>query len=450
MCWKIEYVVLILITTCITYITAIKIHQEEQKKKKRLYLFTCIASNLLILFVFKYFNFFNNSLKILSEHFNLLYNIPLLHLLLPVGISFYTFQSLSYSIDVYLEKKVPEKHFGIFALYVSFFPQLVAGPIERSTKLLPQFYNQVQFDYKKITGGLQLMAWGFFKKMVIADRLAMLVDQVYNHASDYTGLPLILGTYFFAFQIYCDFSGYSDIAIGAARVLGFELTNNFNFPYFAKDISDFWRRWHITLTTWFRDYLYIPLGGNRVSRKRWYYNILIVFLLSGLWHGAAWTFVIWGFLHGVFIVVTRIFQERKASSANSKVAQEPGRLRNFINVVITFHLVTFLWIFFRANSLNDAYYIICNLFNFNGVNNILWQILHDSKAYLGMNMYELIISVLLICFLIIAELSNYRYDALGKLMEKPLCIRWSYYYFIVYLILIFGKFSINSFIYFQF
>jgi len=303
MCWKVEYIVLILITTLITYFTGLGIGKAKEKKKKKKYLVFCICSNLLILLIFKYFNFFNNSFKEIFDYFNIFYNIPSFNLLLPVGISFYTFQSLSYSIDVYNGQKEPEKHFGIFAVYVAFFPQLVAGPIERSTKLLPQFYNKIEFKYSQVTDGLRQMAWGFFKKIVIADRLSLLVNQVYNNADSYTGVPLIIGTYFFSFQIYCDFSGYSDIAIGAAKVLGIDLSKNFKYPYFAKDINDFWRRWHITLSTWFRDYLYFPLGGNRVSAKKWCYNILIVFILSGLWHGASWTFIIWGTLHGFFIIV---------------------------------------------------------------------------------------------------------------------------------------------------
>ena len=447
MCWKVEYIVLILITTLVTYFTGLAIAKEEEKRKKKIYLALCICSNLLILLVFKYFNFFNNSFKEIFDYFNIFYNVPSFNLLLPVGISFYTFQSLSYTIDVYNGRTEPEKHFGIFALYVVFFPQLVAGPIERSAKLLPQFYNKIEFEYSQVTDGLRLMAWGFFKKIVIADRLALLVDQVYNNADTYTGIPLILGTYFFSFQIYCDFSGYSDIAIGAARVLGIDLSKNFNYPYFAKNINDFWRRWHITLSTWFRDYLYFPLGGNRVNPQRWCYNILLVFFLSGLWHGAYWTFIIWGLLHGVFIIITRFYQKYKAEYFSKKPADNHGEI---INILLTFHLVTFLWIFFRANSVNDAFYIIPNLFNFSNIAGVSWQIMHDTNAYLGINMYELIISLSLICLLVFVEFLNFRFDALQKLLHKPVYFRWAYYYVIIFMILIFGKFSINSFIYFQF
>lgn len=449
MCWKASYVVLILITTIITYLTGIKIAQAARKKTKKFFLVLCLTSNLSILFIFKYFNFFNDTFRALFDNLNMAYSIPSLSLLLPVGISFYTFQSLSYSIDVYNGRKAPETHFGIFAVYVAFFPQLVAGPIERSAKLLPQFFEKVHFDYARVTDGLRLMAWGFFKKIVIADRLAILVDQVYNNPGDYTGIPLILGSYFFAFQIYCDFSGYSDIAIGAARVLGIDLSKNFNYPYFAKNITDFWRRWHITLTSWFRDYLYIPLGGNRVNWQRWVWNILIVFLLSGLWHGAYWTFILWGGLHGFFILATRFFQNRKTKVLPNWLRND-SIVRDLLSIVVTFHIVTFLWIFFRANTINDASYIILNILNFENMADNIWRMLHDTSLFLGMDLYELFIAFFSIGFLVCAEYLNFSFDAYSRLLSKPLMLRWSYYYLVAFLIVIFGQFSINSFIYFQF
>jgi D-alanyl-lipoteichoic acid acyltransferase DltB (MBOAT superfamily) len=450
MCWKVEYIILILITTLITYLAGIQIGKEIEKRKKKWYLVLCVATNLLILFIFKYFNFFNHSFKEVFNFIHIAYNVPALNVLLPVGISFYTFQSLSYTIDVYNGRKEPEKHFGIFAVYVAFFPQLVAGPIERSAKLIPQFYKHVSFEYSRVTDGLRLMAWGFFKKIVIADRLALLVDQVYNHPTDYTGLPLILASYFFAFQIYCDFSGYSDIAIGAARVMGFDLSKNFNFPYFARNISDFWRRWHITLTSWFRDYIYINLGGNRVDWKRWCYNILIVFLLSGLWHGANWTFIIWGSIHGTLILFSRFLQKYVKKLNGFISLSVPEHFKIFLNIIITFHMVTFAWIFFRANSIGDAFYILINVFNMDNTSHAIWQTIHNTKTYLGLNLYELFIACGLILFLISTEFLNNQYNAFKKFLSKPIIVRWAYYYFIVFIILIFGKFSINSFIYFQF
>ena len=294
MAWKPEYILLIVASTFIDYFCGRKMGSIEEKKKRRPYLYLSLLTNLGILFTFKYFDFFTDSLQGLSEYFHLPYESPALQLILPMGISFYTFQTMSYSVDIYQGKLKPEKHFGIFALFVSFFPQLVAGPIERASNLLPQFHKPFTFDRKKAVSGLQLMLWGMFKKVVVADRLAFLVNAVYDQPGEYEGFTLFLATIFFAFQIYCDFSGYSDIAIGAARILGFDLMKNFDTPYSARNVSEFWRRWHISLSTWFKDYVYIPLGGNRVVKWRWYYNLMITFLVSGLWHGANWTFVIWG------------------------------------------------------------------------------------------------------------------------------------------------------------
>ncbi|MGE0267465.1 MAG: MBOAT family protein [Candidatus Omnitrophota bacterium] len=280
--------------------------QDPSRNKK--YLFISLFCSLGILFAFKYFNFFSDSLRTGLNYFNIFIDLPYFNVLLPVGISFYTFQTLSYSIDVYRGKQKPEHHFGKFLLFVIYFPQLVAGPIERSTNLLPQFHQKFEFDYERIKSGLLLMGWGLFKKIVIADRAAVLVNQIYNNPHDFKGLPLILATYLFAFQIYCDFSGYSDIAIGSARVMGIRLMKNFDLPYFSQSIAEFWRRWHISLSTWFRDYMYIPLGGNRLGKIRWYCNLLIIFLVSGLWHGARWTFIIWGALHGLYLVFSLVLQ----------------------------------------------------------------------------------------------------------------------------------------------
>ncbi|MCB0064655.1 MAG: MBOAT family protein, partial [Caldilineaceae bacterium] len=299
--WQIEYTLLIFISTAVDYAMAHLMAQSEKLWHRRAYLGVSLLVNLGLLFGFKYFNFFNESVRATLNLFNIFYNVPAFQVLLPVGISFYTFQTLSYTIDVYRGKLAPERHFGRFALYVAFFPQLVAGPIERATHLLPQFHQPMTFNQTRIASGLRLLLWGMFKKVVIADRLALYVNQVYDHPGDHGALTLLIASYFFAFQIYCDFSGYSDIAIGAARVMGFDLMENFRQPYMARSIAGFWRRWHISLSTWFRDYLYIPLGGNRVARWRWYSNLFLVFLVSGLWHGAAWHFVIWGALHGLLV-----------------------------------------------------------------------------------------------------------------------------------------------------
>ena len=362
MAWRAEYIFLIIFSTLIDYYAAIFMEKQTDKSKRKKFLILSLFSNLGLLFTFKYFNFFSTSISETFNYFNIFMDSPTFKLLLPVGISFYTFQTLSYTIDVYRGQKKAEKHLGYFAVFVSFFPQLVAGPIERSTNLLPQFFEKHDFDYQRVTDGLKLMMWGFFKKVVIADRLAILVNQVYNNADEYEGFPLILATYFFAFQIYCDFSGYSDIAIGAAQVMGFDLMENFRRPYHAKSISEFWKRWHISLSTWFRDYVYIPLGGNSTVKWRWYFNLFITFLVSGLWHGADWTFVIWGAIHG-FYLISAIWTNGIVNKVYNFIGLKKGSNgRKLIDVIWTFHLVLFAWIFFRANSFSDAIYILENFF----------------------------------------------------------------------------------------
>jgi len=416
------------------------------KKNRKKWLFISIFSNLGILFGFKYFNFFSENIQILFNQYNIFYDIPFFNVLLPVGISFYTFQTLSYSIDVYNGKTAAQKHLGVFAVYVSFFPQLVAGPIERSNHLLPQFFQEHKFSYNRVKSGLQKMLWGFFKKIVIADNLAVLVDGVYNNLDSYTGITLIVATIFFTFQIYCDFSGYSDIAIGTARVMGFELRENFKRPYFSKSIQEFWQRWHITLSSWFKDYLYIPLGGNRVVKWKWYYNIIITFLLSGLWHGANWTFIIWGALHGLYLIfaITLNYPKKYFSK---KISSYSPKIDKTIDVIVTFILVTFAWIFFRANNLDDAIYVIKNMFaNLNEYNNIGAQF-----RGIGIYLNDLIKYFFLILFLIGYSAYERTDDVWNKLQLKPSWIRWSIYYIMVYGILFLAPHStINNFIYFQF
>jgi D-alanyl-lipoteichoic acid acyltransferase DltB (MBOAT superfamily) len=349
---------------------------------------------------------------------------------------------LSYTIDIYRGKIRPEKHFGIFAVYVSFFPQLVAGPIERAKNLLPQFFEKHKFKYDRVTDGLKLMMWGFFKKVVIADRLAFLVDQIFNNPADYSGLPLIIGTVFFAYQIYCDFSGYSDIAIGAAQVMGFRLMDNFRRPYFARSINEFWQRWHISLSTWFRDYLYIPLGGNRVSRSRWIYNIMVVFLLSGLWHGANWTFIVWGGLHGMYYVISRLTAGFRRRLVNLTRLDRFPFLHRLVQMAIVFTLVNLGWIFFRANSISDAIYILTHLFS-----GLTFDVFH---IYIGLDFIDLMIAVFSICFLEFIHLIQEHVRMRQFLKDKPRPIRWSIYISILLMILVFGVFGAKQFIYFQF
>ena len=287
------YILILGFTIVIDYFAGIFL-ETSRGKKKRLFLLASLIANIGVLCIFKYYNFLNTNLSILLHGAGYQNPIPYLSILLPIGLSFHTFQAMSYTIEVYRGNQKAERNFGIYALYVMFYPQLVAGPIERPQNLIHQFYEKHTFDYSRVVAGLKLMLWGLFKKIVIADRLAIYVNAVYNNPTHHSGITLILATVFFAFQIYCDFSGYSDIAIGAAKIMGFKLMTNFNRPYFSRNISEFWKRWHISLSTWFKDYLYISLGGRRVSIPRWYFNLLFVFLVSGLWHGANWTFLIWG------------------------------------------------------------------------------------------------------------------------------------------------------------
>ena len=354
--WDWRFLFLIIFSTCLDFLLGIKIHNSKLSKKK-FYLIISIVFNLLILGFFKYFNFFINSLN--EGLYSLGFTIDTwsLNVILPVGISFYTFQTLSYSIDVYNKKLNPTKDFISYSAFVSFFPQLVAGPIERAKNLLPQFINKREFNSINAINGLSLILYGLFKKLVIADRLAIYVNSVFNDYSTYSSISLIIAVVFFAFQIYCDFSGYSLVARGTAKLFGFELMVNFNRPYFAQSITDFWRRWHISLSTWFRDYLYIPLGGSRLSTKRTYINLMIVFVVSGLWHGANWTFVFWGLIHGLLAIIYLLL------SNNSK-RKNYSWVRKYLNILIVFVLVNFAWIFFRSDSINHAFNYIYYVFQF--------------------------------------------------------------------------------------
>jgi D-alanyl-lipoteichoic acid acyltransferase DltB (MBOAT superfamily) len=354
MVFKPSYGLLLLLITTIDYVAGRLMGTTEDQRKRRLYLILSLAGNIGILFVFKYFNFLFGSIADALTLLKMNAQFPVWNLILPIGISFHTFQSISYTIEVYRRKVEPVHHFGRFALFVSFFPQLVAGPIERPTGLLPQFLEDRLFDLGKARSGLKLMAWGFFKKIVIADNLAPIVTAAYANPSEWSGPSLAIATAAFAWQIYCDFSGYTDIARGAARVLGYDLMLNFNRPYLSRSVSEFWRRWHISLSSWFRDYVYIPLGGSRGSRLFTARNIMITFLLSGLWHGANWTFVIWGGLNGLFIVIGQYWSEWK--SKNMQIIER--QWRKSLEVGATFSLICVTWVFFRAESVTHAWSIL--------------------------------------------------------------------------------------------
>ena len=440
MSWKAEYAVLIAFTTGINYACGLAIARSTDRRRRALYLWVSVAASLGVLFLFKYANFVNGALRSVLAALELRWEIGNLEVLLPVGISFFTFQSLGYAVDVYRGTKEPERHLGHFAVYVAFFPQLVAGPIERASRLCPQFREVHELDYERVRSGLGLALWGLFKKVVVADRLAIIVDATYQ-APELQGTPaLLVATYFFAFQIYCDFSGYSDIAVGTARVLGFDLMVNFRRPYFATSVADFWRRWHISLSTWFRDYVYLPLGGNQVSRSRWIANIAVVFLLSGLWHGAAWTFVVWGGLHGGCFIVSRLTKRPREALVAAVGLDRVPRLLRVIRVVTTFHLVLAGWVFFRAASFEDAFAVFRNIaaMDFSrGVPGSLAHVVYGTFGIVALLLLEL-------------PLRDRAGTVSDWLQTKATGVRWAYYVLTALVIMAIGVFDGGQFIYFQF
>ena len=400
-----------------------------------------LTACLGILFVFKYFNFFSESFVNFAKIFSIQLHPVTLKLLLPVGISFYTFQTLSYVIDVYKGNVKAEKHFGIYATFISFFPQLVAGPIERTNNLLPQIKAKHEFNYEQATYGLKLMAWGFFKKLVIADNLAIYSDKVFNNVYDFKGFALILAAFFFTIQIYCDFSGYSDIARGTAKLFGIELMENFKCPYFSSSIREFWSRWHISLSTWFRDYVYIPLGGNRVGKIRHYFNLMITFMISGLWHGANWTFVIWGGLHGLAQIFENVFTRKPKN-------YQPHGLERVLKVLITFTFCMFAWVFFRAQNLNEAIYVFGNMFR--GISMHL-EYLH--KGFVDIKMDKISLALFLIPFSVMAlfEYFSLTKDTIIRVssLKKPF-LRYVFYFGLVTLLIMLRAINNTEFVYFQF
>ncbi|VVB66538.1 MBOAT, membrane-bound O-acyltransferase family [Candidatus Gugararchaeum adminiculabundum] len=441
------YILILLLMIMVDYSAGIGMEGSKTNEIKTIFFVSSLLMTGLILLVFKYFNFFNANLQGLASFLGWNYSLETLALILPLGLSFHTFQSMSYIIEVYRGNQKAERNFGIYALYVMFYPQLVAGPIERPKNLLPQFYTEHKFERRRVVNGLARMLFGFFKKMVIADRLALFVNAVYNDPTSSTGAPLIIATVFFAIQIYCDFSGYCDIAIGAAEVMGFKLMENFNLPYYSKSIKEFWRRWHISLSSWFKDYLYIPLGGNRVSLPRWCFNELSVFLVCGLWHGANWTFVIWGGLHGAYIVLSKLLEKPAHSLADIVRLTKFPRAYGAAKILLTFSLVCFGWIFFRANSLSDAVYIISHLFS--GLN--------LTKAGLGkilelggigtQGFVVLVLSLIVLEFVELTKNNDYLKD---KIWRRSETLRMLTYVIAVVLILILSVLEETKFIYFQF
>ena len=448
MAFRPEYLLILGFTIVVDYYAGIFI-EKSAGKQKRWYLIMSLVANIGVLAIFKYTNF---TIIALAQADIAHYKI--LDFALPIGLSFHTFQAMSYTIEVYRGKQKAEKHFGLYALYVMFYPQLVAGPIERPQNVLPQFYKVQVFDYQRVTSGLKLIAWGLFKKVVIADRLAIFVSQVYDTPTQYEGIPIIVATIFFSFQIYCDFSGYSDIALGTAEVMGFKLMKNFDRPYFSKNISEFWRRWHISLSTWFRDYLYIPLGGNRVNLYRRYFNLFFVFTMSGLWHGANWNYIAWGALHGFYLIFAILTQKpRDFINKVTGISKIPF-LFKIIQASTTFILVAFAWIFFRGSYLemSQLEHLITHLFsNLPAVNELLKFDYVSRNIFLDQTLTEFCIAIALI---ILMEMIHYiqRDKSIRQLIAaQPLVFRWVIYFTGIMLFFLLGVFDKPAqFIYFQF
>jgi len=361
--WDWRFLFLLIFSSGIDYFTALKIEKTDQKKIRKFWLMISISVNLGILAFFKYFNFFAESFVDAFTLFGYHLDSFSVNIILPVGVSFYTFQALSYTIDVYRGTLKPTKDPVAYFAFISFFPQLVAGPIERAANLLPQFQKNRIFDYGASVDGLRQMLWGLFKKMVVADNCAPYVNQIFDNYESQTSSTLLLGAFLFAVQIYGDFSGYSDVAIGSARTLGFSLMRNFNFPYFSRDIAEFWRRWHISLSTWFRDYLYYPLGGSKASKVIVFRNVLVVFIVSGLWHGANWTFLFWGFFHALLYVPLLFLNLNRQNTGNVEVSASTGSLKTLFSIALTFFLVTLGWVFFRSETLSQAFGIFTRMFS---------------------------------------------------------------------------------------
>lgn len=441
MCFIPQYILILAFTITLDYFAGIYIEKFSGRKRRNL-LILSIISNIGVLFIFKYFNFFNANLTALSQLLDWNYSLNSLAIILPIGLSFHTFQSLSYIIEVYRGKQKAEKNYGIYALYVLFFPQLVAGPIERPQNLLRQFYERHFFELERFFSGLRLIIWGLFKKAVIADRISVFANLIFNNAHDFSGPHFILAGFLFTVQIYCDFSGYSDMARGLARILGFELMINFNAPFFSKSVAEFWRRWHISLSSWFRDYVYIPLGGNRVSQSRWQYNIFLTFLLTGIWHGANWTFVIWGCLNGFFIIFSR--QTAEIRDRISNFFQLNGTtLQKFYQTAITFTLISLSLIIFRAESLSTAGYIFSQILA-NGLDLIsLWPFIDE-------RLYSLLIIFCSIAFLTLVDFCLADTKKTEKLLGMPIIMQLLAFAVITFVIMLLGRFDNNQFIYFQF
>jgi D-alanyl-lipoteichoic acid acyltransferase DltB (MBOAT superfamily) len=439
------YILILALTIVVDYTAGIYIERSTGPRRKQL-LIVSIVVTCVILGIFKYFHFLTDNFVGMVGLFGWRITGPTIDIILPIGLSFHTFQSLSYVIEVYRGKQKAERDFVTYSTYVMFFPQLVAGPIERPQNLLHQFREQHRFEYDRVVSGLKRMAWGFFKKLVIADRLAIYVNDVYAAPEQHTGLQLTIATVFFAYQIYCDFSGYSDIAIGSARVLGFRLMENFNRPYASRSISEFWSRWHISLSSWFRDYVYIPMGGNRVSRERHFLNLLVTFSTSGLWHGANWTYVFWGSLNGIYLILgqlkaTVLGRVPRIGLGGGGVARAARVGRHAFAVICTFTLISIGWVFFRARTFADALYVLTHLASDWDFSRI------GTEQFL---LRQMPVALAAIMVLEVAQLLHSRVSLARQFARLATPLRWSAYSTAVLGVVMFGVYRNTQFIYFQF
>jgi D-alanyl-lipoteichoic acid acyltransferase DltB (MBOAT superfamily) len=434
------YILILAITILIDYVGGILL-ERHSGPIRRVILLASIVSTCLVLFIFKYFDFFLGNFVSLASLAGWKVGPITSGIILPIGLSFHTFQSLSYVVEVYRGKQRAEYDFVTYATYVMFFPQLVAGPIERPQNLLHQFKELQPYDHDRVVAGLKRMAWGFFKKLVVADRLAIFVNDVFSAPREHNGLQLTIGTLFFAYQIYCDFSGYSDIALGSARVLGFTLMENFDVPYRSRSISEFWRRWHISLSTWFKDYVYVPLGGSRVSNARWIFNVLVTFGISGLWHGANWTYVIWGLLNGMYLIMGRFTQNIRDKFFHAIRIENDSALRVGIRVLTTFVLVNVAWVFFRARNFNDATYVLTHFWKGWNFSQIVTE---------QFTMRQFSVAILSIVLLELGHFLSRNERFVLKVNTLPVFPRWATYLACVLFVALFGIYRTNQFIYFQF
>lgn len=461
MCFKPEYVIILAVSTVIDYFLGLRIDACPTHTGKKRILVLGLIHNIGLLAALKYLDFFSQAIEALLKPFNILSGLKGFELIVPIGISYYTFKKISYLIDVYRETRKPEKQLPLFALYVSFFPEIMAGPIDRAGALIPQFRKETGFDYQRVTDGLKLMAWGFFKKLVIADRLAAFVDKVYGNPTHYEGLSLVAATIYFSFQVYCDFSGYTDIARGAGKVLGFDLAENFNRPYFSRSIGEFWKRWHISLSNWLMDYLFLPIAYNisrhlkrpqlmYIKAETWAYmtGILSTMLLCGLWHGASWTFVTWGLCHGLFLAVSFATKRTRKKIRKTLGFKKNSLLRNTFQVIFTFSLVTVAWIFFRADTMSDAIYIITHLFS--GWSKVLSPHGFLGALHFGLLKKELAVALISVCIMFLIQLLRKDHTFEQMIAKQKTVIRWSFYLVFILWLMIFADAGAENFIYFRF